>query len=91
VRSDDGVPAVVATTWMRSEASVIKSLLESYHIPCHFASDLPHEIYPMNIDGIGQIRIYVPATVADEARRILAEHRRIHAHLRLIDPGSDPS
>jgi hypothetical protein len=81
-------PTIVAKTWMDSEASVIKSLLESYSIPCHYTSEIPHALYPLTVDGLGEIRIYVPASLAEEARRILAEHRRIYAHLRLIEPDS---
>jgi len=71
---------------MDSEASVIKSLLESYGIPCHAASEIPHSLYPLTVDGLGEIRVYVPAPLAHEALRILSEHRRVHPHLRLIEP-----
>lgn len=79
-------PVIVATTWKDSEASVIKSLLESYGIPCHCSSELPHRIYPVSVDGLMQIRVFVPAVLGDEARRILGEHRRrLHTHLRLVE------
>ena len=81
-------PVIVATTWKDSEASVIKSLLESYGIPCHYSSELPHRIYPVSVDGLMQIRVFVPAPLADEAGRILKDHRRHHhAHLRLVENG----
>jgi hypothetical protein len=79
-------PTLVATTWMESEAAVIKSLLESYSIPCHLSSEIPGGLNPLTVDRLGRIRIYVPAPLADEARRILTEHRRIHPYLRLIEP-----
>jgi hypothetical protein len=83
---ENQAPVIVATVWKQTEASVIKSLLESYSIPCHFSSELPHGIYPLSMDGLAEIRIFVPAALADEARRILHEHRRTHhAHLRLVD------
>ena len=82
---DNRTPALIAKTWMDSEASVIKSLLESYDIPCHHSSEILHILYPLTIDGLGEIRIYVPAPLAEEAKRILAEHRRIYANLRLVD------
>ena len=78
-------PVVVATTSTESEAVVIKSLLESYNIGCHYMSELPHRIYPLSGEGLAEIRIYVPAAMADEARRILAEYRRREAPLRLVD------
>jgi flagellar biosynthesis protein FlhB len=82
---DKAAPVIVARTWTDSEASVIKSLLESYSIPCHYASELPHRIYPASVDGLGEIRIFVPAAFAQEARQILEEHRRREAPLRLVD------
>ena len=82
---DTSAPTIVAVTWMDSEATVIKSLLESYEIPCHYSSEIPHALYPLTVDGLGEIKIYVPSTLADEARRILSEHRRMYAHLRLIE------
>ncbi len=77
-------PVVVATTWMTTEASVIKSLLEGYNIPCHFSSELPRQLYPVSAQTGTAIRIYVPAILADEARRILTEHRR-QRHLYLVE------
>ncbi len=79
-------PIIVATTWKHTEASVIKSLLESYSIPCHYSSELPEGIYPVSVDGLAEIRVFVPAALADDARQILDEHRRTHhAHLRLVE------
>lgn len=83
---DKSEPVVVARAWADSEASVIKSLLESYDIPCHYASELPSRLYPVASEGLGQIRIFVPASLAQEARRILDDHRRRdNAHLRLVE------
>jgi hypothetical protein len=84
---DKAAPVVVARTWTDSEASVIKSLLEGYNVPCHYASELPHRIYPASVDGLGEIRIFVPAPFAQEARQILEEHRRREVPLRLVDDG----
>lgn len=82
---DKKAPVIVARTWTDSEASVIKSLLESYRIPCHYSSELPHRIYPLSAKGLGEIRIFVPEPLAQEARLILEEHRRHQAPLRLVD------
>ncbi len=78
-------PVIIARAWTDSEASVIKSLLESYSIPCHYASEMPHRIYPVSVEGLGEIRIFVPAVFAEEASQILADHRRRRASLRLVD------
>jgi hypothetical protein len=82
---DKSAPVVVARAWADSEASVIKSLLASYDIPCHYSSQLPTRLYPLSTEGEGQIRIFVPASLAQEARRVLEEHRRPRAPLRLVE------
>ncbi len=82
---DKTAPVIVARTWMNTEASVIKSLLDSYSIPCHFTSELPSQIYPLSGEGLTEIRIYGPAQLAEAARRVLAEHRRRDATLRLVE------
>ena len=71
--------------WTDGEASVIKSLLESYSIPCHYSSELPNRLYRLANESVGQIRVFVPASLAQEARRILDEHRRQGAPLRLVE------
>ena len=70
---DKSEPVIIARVWAESEASVIKSLLDAYDIPSHYASELPTRIYPTSAEGISQIRIFVPAALAEEARALL-EH-----------------
>jgi hypothetical protein len=74
---DKTEPVIVARAWVDSEASVIKSLLESYDIPCHYSSEFPNRLYPVSSGSdSGSIRIFVPAAFEEEAKRILEEHRR---------------
>jgi hypothetical protein len=82
---DKSTPVVIARVWADSEASVIKSLLESYGIPCHYSSELPNRLYPVPAADSGRIRIFVPSSLAQDARRILAEHRREDGTLRLVE------
>ena len=82
---DNSAPVVIARAWTDGEASVIKSLIESYEIPCHYLSELPNRLYSVSTDGLGQIRVFVPASLAEEAIRILDDHRRRQAPLRLVD------
>ena len=84
---DKTAPVIVARAWTDSEASVIKSLLFSYNIPCHYSSEMPHRIYPVSVQGLAEIRIFVPAALAPEALRVLDAHRRhaYEAHLRLVE------
>ncbi len=81
---DEEAPVVVTTTGNTSEASVIKSLLEGYGIPCECFSDLPQQIYPLSGVGLTEIRIFVPAALALEAKRVLNDHRR-RGHLHLVE------
>jgi hypothetical protein len=82
---DKSAPVVVARVWVDGEASVIKSLLESYDIPCHYTSELPTRLYPISAENEGHIRIFVSASLAEEARHILDEHRRHQPALRLVE------
>jgi hypothetical protein len=82
---DSSAPVIVARAWTQGEASVIKSLLESYSIPCHYQAELPTRLYPLSTEGSAPIRIFAPASLAQEAIRILDEHRRREAPLRLVD------
>jgi hypothetical protein len=82
---DKSEPVVIARVWVDSEASVIKSLLESYDIPCHYASELPTRLYPVSAEDRGHVRIFVPASLAQDARHILEEHCRHQTTFRLVD------
>jgi hypothetical protein len=82
---DKSEPVIIARAWVDSEASVIKSLLESYSIPCHYSSELPARLYRLATEDLGPIRIFVPSSLAEEAQRILEEHRRNQANLRLVE------
>ncbi len=82
---DEEAPVVITRTGNTSEASVIKSLLEGYGIPCECLSDLPQQIYPLSGAGLAEIRIFVPASLAPEAQRVLKDHRRHRSHLHLVE------
>ncbi|MBN1569086.1 MAG: DUF2007 domain-containing protein [Acidobacteria bacterium] len=82
---DKAEPVVVARAYTDSEASVIKSLLGSYNIPCHYASELPSRLYPVAAEGSGRIKILVPASLAQEAKLILEEHRRHQTPIKLVE------
>jgi hypothetical protein len=82
---DKSAPVVVARAWTEGEASVIKSLLASYNIPCHYSSELPHRFHLVPTEDQGQIKLYVPASLEQEAKGILEEHRRKDAPLYLVE------
>jgi hypothetical protein len=61
----------VARVWEQNEAEIIKGFLESEGIPCYFRSQILHSIYPIFIDGLGEIKIFVLAKDFDTARELL--------------------
>lgn len=62
-------------TWDDTEAELVRGILESYGIPCQVISQITHSVVPLTVNGLGEIRLSVPEEAAEEARRILAEHR----------------
>ena len=82
---DKRAPVVVAKVAADSEASVIKSLLGSYNIPCYYSSGLPNRMYPMSETDTSRIKIFVPADYEEAARNVLKEHRRHQAPLHLVE------
>jgi putative signal transducing protein len=66
---------IILRTWDDTEAELIRGLLESYGIPCSVISDITHSVVPLTVNGLGEIRLSVPEEAAEEAERILQEHR----------------
>jgi len=66
---------IIFRTQSDVEASVVRGLLESHGVPTVVASDLPHSIFPVAINGLGEVRISVHPDDAEEARRIIESHR----------------
>ena len=76
---------LLVKTWSDGEAAMVRQILAAYGIPCQVVSDVPHTILPFTVDGLGEIRILVPASRLPEARELLAQHRR--QGLEIIDGG----
>ena len=68
-------PVVVFTTTSDIEARVVMALLDSHGIASFRISGNPHEIWPMAVNPLGEIRIAVPAEVGEAARAIIDSHR----------------
>jgi ribonuclease III len=66
---------VIFRTQSDVEASIVRGLLQAHGLPTVMASDVPHSIFPLAIDGLGEVRISVHPNDADEARRIIESHR----------------
>jgi len=73
---DHGDSELLLSTWDDGEASMIRQILEAQGIPTQVVSQVPHSVWPITVDGLGEVRILVPAGRVDEAREVLAEHRR---------------
>jgi len=91
--ADPAAPSrLLVRTWSDGEALLVRQLLGSYGIPCQVVSDVPHTVLPLSVDGLGEIRILVPASRLTEARTLLADHLR--QGLEIVagdktDPGDD--
>jgi ribonuclease-3 len=71
---DAGRPlSVVFRTHSDIEASIVRGLLEAHGIDTAASSDLTHALFPLTIDGLGEVRISVPAAQAAVAQRIIRE------------------
>lgn len=66
---------MILRTWDDSEAELVRALLESYGIPCWVSSQITHAVYPLTVDGLGEIRVSVPTDASEEALRLLEDHR----------------
>lgn len=60
------------------EALVIKGLLESEGIMCSLSSDIPHSVLPVEVDGLGAVRICVADEDAERAAELIDEHKMEH-------------
>jgi hypothetical protein len=54
------------------EAEIIKGRLESEGIPSILRYEAAGFIYGLTIDGLGQVEVQVPSSLAQRAKRILA-------------------
>jgi ribonuclease-3 len=66
---------VIFRTHSDVEASIVRGLLEAHGVPSVVASDVPHNVFPLAVDGLGEVRLSVRTEDAGEARRIIEAHR----------------
>jgi ribonuclease-3 len=66
---------VIFRTHSDIEASIVRGLLETHGIRSLVSSDVPHSVFPLNVDGLGEVRISVREADAEEAQRIILSHR----------------
>ena len=53
------------------EAQVIRSLLESYDIPCFLKSHAAPSVHMFTVDGMAEVKIQVLESMADRAKQLI--------------------
>ena len=69
---------VVDVVYGDIKASILKAHLESEGIPVLLKYESLGRVYPLIIDGLGAIKIQVPAEFAEEAKKILQQSADTH-------------
>ena len=60
-----------------AEALIIKSLLESHGIPSILKSHAAPSVHVFTVDGMGEYKIMVHESKAEEAKRIIGEEESV--------------
>lgn len=61
----------------RLEAEMLKSYLEAYEIPVQlFQESVGKNIYPVTIDGLGAVQVFIPKEKSAAAHALLEEFRK---------------
>ena len=66
---------VIFRTQSDIEANIVRGLLETHGIRTLLSSDVPHSVWPLTIDGLGEVRLSARADEADEAQRVIHGYR----------------
>ena len=84
-------PVVIFRTHSDVEASIVRGLLESHGIQVLASSAIAHTLFPLTVDGLGEVRLSVHPDAAEEARRIIDSHRTTVDDARVVRMGEDPA
>jgi ribonuclease III len=77
-------PVVIFRTHSDIEASIVRGLLEAHGVMSIVASAVPHAVFPLSVNGLGEVRISVRADEAEEAKRIIESHRTELSNGRVV-------
>jgi ribonuclease-3 len=77
-------PVVIFRTHSDIEASIVRGLLEAHGVMSIAASAVPHAVFPLTVNGLGEVRISVRADEAEEAKRIIESHRTELSNGRVV-------
>ncbi len=64
----------VAAVYNDIEANIIKSLLESAGIDCVLVTQVPHSVYPITLDGLGEVKIKVLDIHEEAAKQVIRDY-----------------
>jgi hypothetical protein len=60
-----------------AEAYIIKGKLEANGIPCILRSNAARSVHMFTVDGMGEIRVAVFESMAEDARQLLEDDSRL--------------
>ena len=66
---------VIFRTQSHIEASVVRGLLETRGIRALLSADAPQSVFPLTIDGLGEVRLSVRSDEAEKSRTLIDEFR----------------
>ena len=66
---------VIFRTHSDIEAQIVRGLLEAHGIMSVLASDVPHSVFPLSVDPLGEVRLSVRDDDAEDAKRVIDSHR----------------
>jgi ribonuclease III len=67
-------PVIIFRTSSDIEASIVRGLLEAHGIDVSLASDVPHTVFPLTVNGLGEVRIAVSSDDAEAASRLIRDY-----------------
>jgi len=77
-------PIVIFRTHSDIEASIVRGLLEAHGVMSSVSAAVPHSVFPLTVNGLGEVRISVRAAESEEARRIIESHRTELSNGRVV-------
>jgi ribonuclease-3 len=68
-------PTVVFRTYSDIEASIVQGLLDAHGIEAGLSSDVPHSVFPLTVNGLGEVRVSVSSDQAEAATRLISDYQ----------------
>jgi hypothetical protein len=80
---------VVHRCYSDIEANQIRDILEQAGITCQVASDIPHTVFPVTTDGLGEVRLSVIEKDVERARQLISDFLETPPELPSLDESTD--